>query len=797
MTVQEIYNDLIAKIQASNPGRDLSDVEKAYNMALGAHGDQLRKSGEPYIIHPLAVAVILAELGLDVETIIGGILHDVIEDTEYTYDDLVNEFSESVASLVDGVTKLDKIELEKARGEQEREMLKAQMEENQERRVREKKLRYEEEQEKERDKEEALLRERMSRNDEAQAENYRKMFLAMAKDIRVLVIKIADRLHNLRTLKHMAPDKQKKTAKETLDIYAPLAHRLGIARIRHEMEDISFRYYDPDAYYDLVDRISRKQREREEFVRRIVKNVEERVRDADIKAMVEGRPKLYFSIYKKMMRKNITLDQMYDIYAIRVIVDTSMECYEVLGIVHDMYKPMQGRIKDYISMPKANKYQSLHTTLISDSGEPFELQIRTWDMHRTAEYGIAAHWKYKDDPQAKDLGADIDVDVDDDVGWLQQILEWQRELSDNREYLFELKTELSMFREHVYCFTPRGQVVSLVSGAGPIDFAYAIHSAVGNTMIGARVNGNIVSFDYELQTSDRVEIITSRNSTGPKHEWLNIVKSSQARSKINQWFKNQNKEENIVKGKELLESEARRKKFEFSELLTDTRKDIILRKYNFNTIEQLYASVGHGGIKDGQIINRLIDEHNKDAERRLRIELQNAAFDEQLLAENMQVDDNDTRKKSSKSGIVVQGIGDLSVRFSKCCSPVPGDEIVGFITRGRGVSVHRTDCSNIVHLSAFERDRLIEASWNVPDTEHGQNYRADLNIICEDRAGLIIDISKILSDNKVPVKTLNARSTGTEAIFNVGIEIGSREHLDRVCQKILAVPGVAEIRRFS
>ena len=796
MTVEQIYNHLIATVKENNPDRDITDITRAYKIALNAHGTQLRKSGEPYVVHPLSVAVILAELGMDTEIVIGGILHDVIEDTEYTYDDIVNEFSERIAMLVDGVTKLDKFELEKTRGEQEREELKAQIEQSKERRVRESKIKYEEEQEKEREKEEAQLRERLSRNDEAQAENYRKMFLAMSKDISVLIIKIADRLHNLRTLQYMSPDKQRKIAKETLDIYAPLAHRLGIAKLRYEIEDIAFRYFDPDAYYDLVERINLKQKAREEFVKIIVQKVEDKVREAKIKAFVEGRPKQYFSIYKKMMRKNATLDQIYDLYAIRVIVDTTTECYEVLGIAHDMYKPLHGKIKDYIAMPKSNKYQSLHTTMMGEGGEPFELQIRTWDMHKIAEYGVAAHWKYKGNRTTNALSNG--ADEDDDIGWLQQLLEWQKELSDNREYLFELKTELSIFREQVYCFTPRGQVISLVSGSTPIDFAYAIHSAIGNTMIGARVNGNIVPFDHALETGDRVEVITSRNSSGPKHEWLNIVKSSTARGKINQWFRAQNKDENIIKGKDLLEKEAERKGFEFSELLGPAiRQDVVLRKYNFNTIEQLYASVGHGGIKEGQIINRLINEHNKDNERKLRQDLLNMSVDERLVAENLQVDSSETKSKSSKSGIVVQGIGDLSVRFSKCCSPVPGDEIVAFVTRGRGVSVHRTDCNNVIHLPSLERARLIEATWNIPETEQGMSFRADLNIICEDRVGLIIDISKILSDNKVPVKELNARSVNNEAFFNIGIEISSRDHLDRVCQKILSVPGVAEIRRLS
>ena len=794
-TAAEVYHDLTRIIKANNPGRDLTDVERAYKIALSAHGEQLRKSGEPYVIHPLSVAGILAELGMDIDIIIGGILHDVIEDTEYTYDDIVNEFSERIAILVDGVTKLDKFELEKARGEQEREELKAQIEQTKERRVRESKIRYEEEQEKEREKEEAQLRERLSRNDEAQAENYRKMFLAMSKDISVLIIKIADRLHNLRTLQYMPPDKQKKIAKETLDIYAPLAHRLGIAKLRYEIEDIAFRYFDPDAYYDLVERISRKQKEREEFVRLIVKKVEDKVSDAGIKALVEGRPKQYFSIYKKMMRKNATLDQIYDIYAIRVIVDTTTECYEVLGAVHDIYKPIQGKIKDYIAMPKSNKYQSLHTTMMGEGGEPFELQIRTWDMHKIAEYGVAAHWKYKSGGNNDVLSSDTDAD---DIGWLQQLLDWQKELSDNKEYLFELKAELSIFREQVYCFTPRGQVISLISGSTPIDFAYAIHSAIGNTMIGARVNGNIVPFDHSLETGDRVEIVTSRNSSGPKHEWLSIVKSSTARGKINQWFRAQNKDENVIKGKELLEKEATRKGFSFGELLgSDAKQEAVLRRYNFNNIDQLYASVGHGGIKEGQIITRFVNEHNKDNERKLRQDLINMTVDERIVAQNMQIDSSETKNKSSKSGIVVQGIGDLSVRFSKCCSPVPGDEIVAFVTRGRGVSVHRTDCNNIVHLPSLERARLIEAAWDVADGAQGMSFRADLNIICEDRVGLVLDISKILGDNNVPVKEMNARSLNNEAVFNIGIEISSRDHLDRICQKIMAVPGVAEIRRLS
>lgn len=794
MTAQEIYDDLIEKIKTYHPAKDLSVVEKAYRVALEAHDGQLRKSGEPYVIHPLSVAVILAELGLDLESIVAGILHDVIEDTKYTYADLVSMFSEEVANLVDGVTKLEKIEYKKELDAQKHEELEKQLTEHTEKRIRESKIKYQEEKIREREREEAELKERLARSEELQAENYRKMFLAMAKDIRVIVIKIADRLHNMRTLKYKAHDKQIKTAQETLDIYAPLAHRLGISKIRYELEDLSFRYLNPDSYYDLAEKIKRKQRERLEYVDKIIEDLNEKLLENNLKGIVEGRPKHFFSIYKKMVRKNVTLDQMYDLFAVRVIVNTVIECYEVLGIVHEMYKPIQGRFKDYISMPKPNMYQSLHTTLIGPEGEPFELQIRTWDMHRTAEYGIAAHWKYKESPDGNTAKSGSE---EEKLNWLRQILDWQRDLSDNREYLTELKTELSIFQDHVYCFTPKGEVVSLPNGSTPIDFAYSIHSAVGNNMISARVNGSIVSFDYVLQTGDRVEVITSRNSTGPKHEWLSLVKTSQARNKINQWFKKENKEENIIRGKELMEVEAKRKGFDVINLLTEARKKVILNKYSFKNMEALYASVGHGGMKEGQVINRLIEEYNKEQTYLKKLELEKKKAEETDLEDVMNVDYSVDKKTRKKSGIMVQGVGDLSVRFSKCCSPVPGDEIVGFTTRGRGVSIHRTDCTNIIHLPQSERHRLIEAEWSIPDSNDGMTFRADLNIICEDRMGLVIDISRIFSDYKISVKSINARSANNEAIFNIIIEISSRDQLDRVCQKILNIPGVGEIKRLT
>ncbi|MDR2899594.1 MAG: bifunctional (p)ppGpp synthetase/guanosine-3',5'-bis(diphosphate) 3'-pyrophosphohydrolase [Clostridiales bacterium] len=792
MTAAEIYDDLIQKIRLYHPSGNLDMVEKAYRLASEAHGDQLRKSGEPYIIHPLSVAVILAELGFDIESVVGGILHDVIEDTHYSFDDVSREFSVEIAQLVDGVTKLDKIEYKKEMDTAERKKLEAQMEEHKERRVREKKLKYEEEREKQREKEEREIRDRIARNEELQAENYRKMFLAMAKDIRVIVIKIADRLHNMRTLKFMRSEKQKEKAQETMDIYAPLAHRLGISKIWYEMEDLSFRYLDPDSYYDLAEKIKRKQSERQAYVKNIVEMLKERLSKTQITASVEGRPKHLFSIYKKMIRKNMTLDQMYDLFAVRVIVDSLSECYEVLGIVHELYKPIQGRFKDYISMPKPNMYQSLHTSLIGPEGEPFELQIRTWEMHRTAEFGIAAHWKYKESPDGK-----IHPENEEEkLSWLRQILEWQRDMSDNKEYLSELKTELNIFQDQVYCFTPRGEVVILATGSTPIDFAYSIHSAVGNNMIGARVNGNIVSFDQELVTGDRVEIITSRNSKGPKYEWLNMVRTSQARNKINQWFKRINKEENIVRGKELMENDARKKKYDLYELL-GKYQDFILRKYNFTEMNQLFATVGHGGIKEGQVVNRLVDEYQKEIDHIKKLEMEKASVEDHALADVIELDvETENRKKNKKSGIVVQGVGDLNVRFSKCCSPVPGDEIVGFVTRGRGVSIHRTDCKNIIYLPVSEKNRLIEASWNIPDNA-ATTYRAELSIVCEDRMGLIIDISKVFTEYKIPVKNLNARSHNNEAVFNVIVEVSSRDQLDRVCQKIMNIPGIADINRIT
>ena len=590
---EQLYQELIEKMKTYHPTKDFDMVEKAYRLAVDAHKDQKRKSGEPYIIHPLKVAYILAELELDRETIIAGILHDVIEDTVYSYEDISRLFSEEIAILVDGVTKLGKLSY--------------------------------------------------STKEEIQAENYRKMFLAMAKDIRVILIKLADRLHNMRTLDFMTPAKQKEKAQETLDIYAPLAHRLGISKIRTEMEDLCFKYLNPDAYFDLEAKIEKKRIERESFVNNIVQDVQAKMDEAGIKGKIEGRSKHFFSIYKKMVNQNKTLDQIYDLFAVRAIVDSVRDCYGVLGIVHTMYKPMPGRFKDYIAMPKSNMYQSLHNTLIGPSGEPFEIQIRTWEMHRTSEYGIAAHWKYKEgrtgDKSMKKEEAKL--------AWLRQILEWQKDMSDNKEYLDTIKLDLNIFTDQVYAFTPQGDVIQLAKGSTPIDFAYMIHSAVGNKMVGARVNNKMVPIYWTIQNGDIVEIMTSQNSKGPSRDWLGIVRTSQARTKIKQWFKAEEKEENIIRGKEILAADMRKKGFQPQELLRPEWVEIVLNKYDFKNWDALTAAVGYGGLKEGQVVNRLRDEYLKEKRKQQTAE-------ELLHDIEKTVDSKPVKRHKSRSGIIVE-----------------------------------------------------------------------------------------------------------------------------------------------
>ncbi|EOS74779.1 RelA/SpoT family protein [Lachnospiraceae bacterium 10-1] len=743
---QQLYRDLILRVHKYHPSDDITLIEKAYHLAERAHKDQVRKSGEPYIIHPLCVSIILADLEMDKETIAAGLLHDVIEDTIMTEDEIKEQFGSDVALLVDGVTKLEQLQFSNESGDK------------------------------------ALDRFEM------QAENLRKMFLAMARDIRVIIIKLADRLHNMRTLKYKSLESQQRIAKETMEIYSPIAQRLGISKIKVELDDLSLKYLEPEAYYDLVDKIAVRKSVREKYIQNIVDEVSVHIKNAGIKAQIDGRVKHFFSIYKKMKNQNKTIDQIYDLFAVRIIVDTVKDCYAALGVIHEMYKPIPGRFKDYIAMPKANMYQSLHTTLIGNNGQPFEIQLRTYEMHKAAEYGIAAHWKYK---IASD-GKKIEDSEEEKLSWLRQILEWQQDMSDNKEFMNLLKSDLDLFSDSVYCFTPTGEVKNLPAGSTPIDFAYNIHSAVGNKMIGARVNGKLVTIDYEIKNGDRIEIMTSQNSKGPSRDWLNVVKSTQAKNKINQWFKNEFKEENIVKGKDLLNLYCRAKGINISELMKTEYMEAIKNKYGFRDWDSVLAAVGHGGLKEGQIINRMMELYEKAHKKEVT--------DQEILAA---VAENEAARRAvqikSKSGIVVRGIHDLAVRFSKCCSPVPGDEIVGFITRGRGISVHRTDCINIINLPEEERERLIDAEWEgSPDEVSGEKYLAEIKIFANNRNGLLADITRALTEKNIDIISLNTRvnKQGT-ATMATAFEISNREELNHIIDKIRSIESVIDIERTT
>lgn len=742
----EIYVKLINRIRSYHPSDNLDMVERAYALAKKAHDGQLRKSGEPYIIHPLEVAYILADLELDMESITAGLLHDVVEDTSYTIEDIETMFNKEVALLVDGVTKLGQIQY--SQNAQNKQLQK----------------------------------------EEIQAENYRKMFLAMAQDIRVVLIKLADRLHNMQTLKYMPPAKQKEKAQETLSIYAPIAHRLGICKVKAELEDLSLLYIDPDVYYDLAHKIAKKRIERIEYIEDIVEQIKLKLDEAGIQAIVEGRPKHFFSIYKKIVNKHKTLEQIYDLFAVRAIVKTVKDCYGVLGIIHEMYTPIPGRFKDYIAMPKSNMYQSLHTTLMGAEGTPFEIQIRTEEMHRTAEYGIAAHWKYKESKK----GGSVQDKSEEKLRWLREILEWQRDMSDNKEFMNALKLDLDIYTDQVYIFTPKGELITLPTGSTPIDFAYSIHSDVGNKMVGAKINGKIVTFDHIIKNGDRVEILTSQNSKGPSRDWLNIVKSTQARTKINQWFRKQFKEEDILKGKELLEAAAKQRGYKLIDIIDQEVKDTICRRYGLKTWNSVCAAIGYGSVKERQIVQKLIDEtlKNKKLPPTAESILEAHAGDAEDLSE---------KHHKSNSGIIVKGAGDVAVRFSKCCRPLPGDEIIGYVTRGRGVSIHRKDCSNIIHMPEEEKERLIQAQW-LEDTKNlKQSYMTEVQITCSDRLGIIVDISKILTDMKIAVKSLNARTLKNhEVVFNIKIEINTISQLDELSKKINQISEVIEmIRVFS
>ena len=731
-----LYNKLIETIRKYHPSSDLSDIERAYKVAKEAHEGQFRKSGEPYIIHPLCVAIILAELELDKESIIAGLLHDVVEDTVMTSEDVAREFGDEVALLVDGVTKLTQLNYQHDKIE-------------------------------------------------VQAENLRKMFLAMAKDIRVIMIKLADRLHNMRTMQYQSPAKQVEKSRETMDIYAPIAHRLGISKIKVELDDLSMKYLMPDTYNDLVKQVDINRPGREAFIKSIIKEVGMHISNAGIEAEIDGRVKHFFSIYRKMVNQNKTLDQIYDIFAVRIKVDTVKDCYAALGVIHEMYKPIPGRFKDYIAMPKPNMYQSLHTTLIASNGQPFEVQIRTYEMHRIAEYGIAAHWKYKEGKTGES-----DKSEEAKLSWLRQILEWQRDMSDNKEFLSSIKNDLNLFSDSVYCFTPTGDVKTLPAGSNPIDFAYSIHSAVGNKMVGARVNGKLVNIDYEIKNGDRIEIITSQNSKGPSRDWLSMVKSTQARNKINQWFKQELKEDNIIKGKELISNYCKSKGIVLSEINKPEFVEKALRKYGYKDWNAVLAAVGHGALKEGQIVNKLNEEYQKTKKAEIT--------DKQVLDSIVASESKEKEKeKKGKGGIVVKGIHDVAVRFSKCCNPVPGDEIVGFVTRGRGISIHRTDCVNILNFPANERARLIEAEWEQTENKD-EKYSAEINIYAGNRKGLIVDISRLFTEANIDVRFMNSRVNKKQlATINLGFVVSGKEELNRLIDNLRKIDGVTDIERAT
>ena len=744
---EDLYQSLIDRVRKYHPSDDISLIEKAYEIACRAHEGQMRKSGEPYIIHPLYVALILAGLEMDKETIAAGILHDVVEDTVLTREQIEEKFGKDVALLVDGVTKLKKLKLSGDYGD------------------------------------------KTQTQQDMQARNLRKMFLAMAKDIRVILIKLADRLHNMRTLEFMPPEKQQRISQETLDIYSPIADRLGISKIKVELDDLAMKYLYPDVYYDLVAKVEQRKSEREHYVQEIARMVKQHIREAGIEGVVDGRVKHLFSIYRKMRNQNKSLEEIYDLFAVRVIVNTIRDCYAVLGTIHEMYKPIPGRFKDYIAMPKANMYQSLHTTLIGPAGQPFEIQIRTYEMHRAAEYGIAAHWKYKEAGSSQKVEKTRE---EEKLTWLRQILEWQQDMSDNREFMDLLKSDLNLFSDDVYCFTPRGEVKNLPVGSTTIDFAYAIHTAVGNRMVGARVNDKIVPIEYEIRNGDRIEILTSPGSRGPSLDWLGIAKNASTRNKINQWFKRENKEENIAKGRELIISYAKSHGLQLPDLMKPAYQEVVLRKYNFRDWESILAAIGHGGIKEGQVVNKLLDIYTEDHKRKLSSEEIIQQVQQQSSPSNM-------RRRGAAGSVIVKGVHDVSIRFSKCCNPVPGDDIVGFITRGRGISIHRKDCSNVVNIPDEEKDRIIEASWVEDATKKkDEGFLVEIKIFARDRSGLLNDMTKIFSEKDISILKISSQTSKQGiATLMLGFEVKSREELHEIIQRLQAVRDVQAIKRNS
>lgn len=727
--IKEItIEDVITTTKKNNRKSDSKLIRKVYNCAKAHHEGQLRKSGEPYIIHPVQVAYILSTLGLDDSTICAALLHDVVEDTDITKQDLENEFGKEIAELVDGVTKLSKLKY-------------ASMEEQ-------------------------------------QVENYRKMFLAMGKDIRVILIKLADRLHNMRTLKYLTRDRQIANANETMELYAPLANRLGMYSLKWELEDLSFKYLYPEDYRELVEGIDRKREERLKFIDMIMDQIRVAVKKQHIEAEITGRAKHLYSIYRKIKRDNITLDQVYDLFALRVIVNSIKDCYAVLGIVHELYNPMPGRFKDYISVPKPNMYQSLHTTLIGPKGTPFEVQIRTWDMHRIAEYGIAAHWAYKEASFMGNKKANVKVE-EDKLSWLRETLEWQKDMQDPDEFLNTLKTEL--FEDEVYVFTPKGKIIALPKGSIPIDFAYYIHAEIGNHMTGAKINSKMMPIVTQLKNGDIVEIITSDQSKGPSRDWLKFIKSSTAKSKILAWFKKNDREENIVKGKDLIEKEIKKIGMTHAELAKPEYMQAALDRYKYSELDEMYASVGFGAISSGKIVARMLEEYKKDH--------QTENLDEKLeeLSKGRAY-----KPKPSKTGIIVKGIDNCLVKLSKCCNPVPGDEIVGYITKGRGVSVHRKDCVNVNNLLS-EENRMIDVYWYEAEKTR---YSVDIEIFGNERSGLLADIIREIEGTKSKLLAVTSRANKEKiSITEVTVEVENIDELNKILKQIRKVDSVYEVKR--
>ncbi len=719
--------ELIEKIRRYHPDDDMDLVRRAYAFSEQAHREQRRKSGDPYFVHPCAVAVILADLMLDATTIAAGLLHDCVEDVECITTQTIREmFGQDVELLVDGVTKLSKLNF--------------------------------------------------SSREEQQAESLRKMFLAMAKDIRVVLIKLADRLHNMRTLKYQKPERQVPIARETLDIYAPLAHRLGVYTIKWELEDLALRYIDPDGYYDLVAKVGMRREEREKLIASVTRQLQDSLRKTGIKAEIEGRPKHFYSIYKKMKSQNKTFDQINDLIAIRVLVNTQQDCYYVLGVVHTLWPQVPGRFKDYISVPKANMYQSLHTTVVNQ-GRPFEVQIRTFEMHRTAEYGIAAHWRYKEGKQIDEL--------DTKLSWLRRILDWQSEARDSSDFGELLKFDL--FADEVFVFTPKGDVVSLPRGATPLDFAYRIHSAVGNRCIGAKVNGRIVPLSSSLETGDFVEVMTSQASHGPSRDWLNIVKTSEAKAKIRAWLKKEEREENVVKGKEMLTAEAKKAGYTMAQLTKADILEPVFKRYSLSSLDDLYATIGFGGLSTLQLLNRLTEEYKK----------QNKAEAPPLpIAEKPAEEAKKPAPSSSSNGVIVKGESGMLVRFARCCNPLPGDAIVGYITRGRGVSVHRADCVNLKD-AGVEPERMIEVEW---ESSGAGSYEADIQMLCYDHAGLFAEISLMFASQNVPVTAVTAHTVKNKqglCTMNMTIVIKTTQQLDKLLRDLQKRPDVIEVFRVA